>query len=231
MAKVQASHKKYRHHELFDDKRFIVKFLSLLVMIVTLSFLGIRNQDTMFSFKDIELPTLKWSTLKEIEADLSGSKVIAQASEDDFDRLSELDLSDISLKEQAPSQEVQRHHEIAVNRTPQKEKKVKKRIIITEGSSSRSAKTLKQRFYATHKSVYAIQIAKKFLVHKSYKRAMKWAMIANEIDNKNEESWILFAKAKLKMGQKRDAISALQAYLKLHKSSNVKRLLDDITKS
>ncbi len=228
MAKVEASHKKYQHNEFFDDKLFIIKFLSLLVMILTLSFLGIRNQDVMFSLKNIELPTITWSTLNEIESDLN--RVAVAQQEDDFDRLSELDLSDISLedKKEIISSADDIHHEIEVVPAPQK---VKKRIIITEGSSSHSVKTLKQRFYATHKSVYALQIAKKFLLHQSYKRAMKWAMIANEIDNKNEESWILFAKAKLKMGQKKDAISALQAYLKLHKSSNAKRLLDDITKS
>ena len=74
-------------------------------------------------------------------------------------------------------------------------------------------------------------ISEKFLEQKKYKKALKWALISNEIDDKNENSWILFAKSKMKMGKKQDAINALNAYLKNNHSTNVKNLLDDIVKS
>ena len=52
--------------------------------------------------------------------------------------------------------------------------------------------------------------------------------IANNIDTENEKSWILFAKSKVKLGQKNDAILALKTYLKSNKSQSIQSLLNQI---
>jgi hypothetical protein len=52
--------------------------------------------------------------------------------------------------------------------------------------------------------------------------------MANQSDPENEKSWIWFAKSKVKLGEKEDAITALKAYLKHNKSRAAQTLLNQI---
>ena len=231
-----------------DDKGFIVKFVLLLLAIIILATLGIlqNNQDIQMKIKKISLT--KYISLDEIEKSLNKKSVDTSLSEDDFNSLSELDLSSIelsteesnSLNDNNTKKQIKNSSKkigsskIAISSNHIKKDKKKPKIIITVKKITKNSSSIayiKSRFYKRHSFPLAITIAKKYLAKKSYKRALKWAMIANEIDNKNEKSWILFAKSKAALGQKQDAINALSEYLKNYRSSNVKTLLDDIKHS
>ncbi len=54
-------------------------------------------------------------------------------------------------------------------------------------------------------------------------------MIANELNKKDDGSWILFAKAKLKLGDKKVAKMALKSYQKVYNSKRIKKLLNRIS--
>ncbi len=86
-------------------------------------------------------------------------------------------------------------------------------------------KTLKKNYllYGDYKS--AISLSKLFLEKKNYQKAIKWAIRATKYAPGNDEPWIIYAKAKASMGQKKIAIKALKTYLKKHKSKRVKELL------
>jgi tetratricopeptide (TPR) repeat protein len=73
---------------------------------------------------------------------------------------------------------------------------------------------LKKKFSATRNIVFALMLAEEYLHLGSYKEALRWALVANEIDPKNERSWILFAKTKAKLNGKNEAIIVLEEYLK-----------------
>ena len=92
-------------------------------------------------------------------------------------------------------------------------------------------KSLRKKFYATNNVKYALEIAARYYGAKQYQKALKWALIANEVDEKKPESWILFAKTKMKMGKKQDALNVLKAYLKTYSSAKVSRYLKKITAS
>ncbi len=75
----------------------------------------------------------------------------------------------------------------------------------------------------------AIKLAEKFYKQKEYKKSQKWALSANNMDPKNEKSWIIFAKSIAKNGEPKKAIKALSAYLKINpKASNVSSLIRKI---
>ena len=63
---------------------------------------------------------------------------------------------------------------------------------------------------------------------KDYKNSEKWALIANELDSNNEESWIIFAKSKYNLKQKDDAISVLKIYNDKANSANIEDLMRQI---
>ncbi len=89
---------------------------------------------------------------------------------------------------------------------------------------------LKKKFEATKDIKYALMVASRYYEKKEYANALKWAIKANEIDSSNEESWIIFAKSKLKLGRKKEAIDALKLYLKNRNSQNVLNVLQQIKK-
>ena len=89
---------------------------------------------------------------------------------------------------------------------------------------------LKKKFDTTQNIVFALMLAEEYLHLKSYKEALKWALVANELDPKNERSWILFAKTKAKLNSKNEAIIVLEEYLKHHSSAKVELLVNSLKK-
>ncbi|RUM67224.1 MAG: hypothetical protein DSZ05_03095, partial [Sulfurospirillum sp.] len=97
--------------------------------------------------------------------------------------------------------------------------------------SGRSVRFLRKKFYATNNIKYAMEIAQHYYNVKQYQKALKWSLIANEVDEKKPETWILFAKTKMKMGKKQDALNVLNAYLKTYSSAKVSRYLKKLKAS
>jgi len=228
---------------IFDDKKFVIKLSFLLVMIFILSTLGIMQERKLDFLKGLKLSSIELQSLQSIEKKLNGHGIDLSLSKSDFESLSELDLSDIEI-----SPKVQEHKSGQVPKVVEKKSlNTKDKILISEYSDKKNVTakksiiitsqiikpigSIKKRFFKTNDISLALQISQKFYQEKKYKKALKWSLIANEIDNANEKTWILFAKSKVKLAKKEDAIKALEAYLKDHKSTNVKNLLDDIRRS
>jgi len=58
--------------------------------------------------------------------------------------------------------------------------------------------------------------------------AEQWALSANKLNNSLEESWLLFAKSKAKLGKKKEALKILVSYYKKSNSIKAKRLIGQI---
>ncbi len=90
-------------------------------------------------------------------------------------------------------------------------------------------KKLKNSFLKTNDYKIALKLSRLFYTSKRYKKALKWSMIANELNKKDDSSWILFAKAKLKLGDKKVAKMALKSYQRVYNSKKVTKLLSRIS--
>ncbi len=88
---------------------------------------------------------------------------------------------------------------------------------------------LQQEFQKNHDYKTALKISRLYYTGKRYKDSLKWAMIANELNEKDDSSWILFAKTKLKLGDKKNAKKALLTYDRVYHSQRVKDLLGRIS--
>jgi tetratricopeptide (TPR) repeat protein len=223
------------------DKSFAYKFSFLLIVIIVLSIYiilqGYNVVDTLSSsYKD----STQLVTLESIEREINGNSVNLLVIEDDFSELASIDLSDIKLFG-SPTVEVEQNQQIAnrpnIIKTAKTEKnsidisKPKKKKVFITSQEGNSLSFIKKKFYATNNAAFSIKLAKKFYESKKYKQALKWSLITNEIDPKSEESWIMFAKIKEKMGKKQDAINALNEYLKHENSKKATILLKKIQKS
>ena len=99
---------------------------------------------------------------------------------------------------------------------------------ILETSSVTAYKDVESRFYQTHDTDDSLFLAKSYFNRGEYKKAEYWALQTNKLDNTIEESWLIFAHAKAKMGERNDAIKVLQSYIGKSNSLEARRLLEKI---
>ena len=101
--------------------------------------------------------------------------------------------------------------------------------ILIETKEINNTDALINRFNATRNIVLAIMISEEFYEKSDYSNSLKWALIANDIDSKNEKSWIMFAKSKAKQGKTDEAMHALQVFISHSpNSNNAKSLLESL---
>ncbi len=87
---------------------------------------------------------------------------------------------------------------------------------------------LKQKFKKTNRFSYSISIAEEYYKKGKYTKSIKWALISNDLNSKDARSWVFFAKSKVKMGKKNEAVEALKMFLKTHKSRPAEHLMNRI---
>ncbi len=99
-----------------------------------------------------------------------------------------------------------------------------KRKLLIKAQQSDDLKALEVKFYADPTLGKALVIANMYYAKGDYENAGKWALRANSIDKKNEESWLLFAKSLAKRGERQKAVSILEIYAKQSGSKAAKEL-------
>ena len=97
-----------------------------------------------------------------------------------------------------------------------------------QSTSTNYIETMKEKYAHSHSSRDALLLAKAFYKKASYQEAEEWALRANKINSKLDESWLLFAKSKAKMGKKQEAINILAKYYTKSKSPKAKELIGQI---
>jgi len=104
------------------------------------------------------------------------------------------------------------------------------KLKVSKVRNQQVVRQIEKRFRMTRDYDDAIYLAKYYYRQHRYKQAEYWAMQANTIDSTQEESWMLFGKAKAKRGMRADALKVLQAYYDRTGSVRVKDLIDRIRK-
>jgi len=107
-------------------------------------------------------------------------------------------------------------------------KKEKKAISKKNNTDNTTYTLLEKKFKKTSDYKIALKLSRLYYASKNYKKALKWSMIANELNQKDDGSWLLFAKSKIKLGEKEIAKKALMTYNKEYYSKKVEQLLDRI---
>jgi tetratricopeptide (TPR) repeat protein len=85
---------------------------------------------------------------------------------------------------------------------------------------------MKNKFEQNKNPREALLIAKAYYSAGNYKNAEEWALKANNLDKKLDESWLIFAKSQEKLGKRKEALKILVAYYRTSKSIKVKALID-----
>ncbi len=93
-------------------------------------------------------------------------------------------------------------------------------------SKPKNERKLIKSFLSSPSYDLALKIASIYYRKKDYKNSASWAKKANNLNKKREDAWILFAKSKYNLGQKKQAISVLELYLHNRQSKKITKLLN-----
>ena len=108
--------------------------------------------------------------------------------------------------------------------------KKKIHLEMTDAKNREVVKEIEARFPDTRDYDDAMYLAKYYYGKHQYRKAETWAMRANGIDSSQEESWLLYGKAKAKQGHRAEALRILQAYYDQSGSLRAKMLINRIRK-
>jgi tetratricopeptide (TPR) repeat protein len=101
-------------------------------------------------------------------------------------------------------------------------------INIKKGTTQDDIQHVLKRFQKNNNPALSLFIAQKYYDLGDYHNSYNYALITNEINNNIEESWIIFTKSLIKLGQKEMAVKTLKQYLEYSNSSKAGRLLEEI---
>jgi len=109
-----------------------------------------------------------------------------------------------------------------------KEEESKLTLTVTTEKDDDDLKDVIRRFKKNKNPTLSLFIAKHYYQAGNYQKSYNYALMTNEIDKTIEESWIIFSKSLVKLGQKDLAMNTLKSYLKTTKSSAAEVLLRKI---
>jgi tetratricopeptide (TPR) repeat protein len=105
-----------------------------------------------------------------------------------------------------------------------------RQVLIRHQDDDKDIQDVIKRFKKNKNPALSLFVAKKYYAMGVYDQAYNYALITNELNNEIEDSWLIFAKALVKLGKKEMAEKTLRSYIRKTNSVKAKILLDDISK-
>ena len=108
-------------------------------------------------------------------------------------------------------------------------------IIVTDKDSANDSNKLfdtlsivEDRYNKDNNYRDALYLAEGYYEKGDYSISQKWALVSNSLNSNSEDSWLIFAKSKAKLGDYKVAEDILEAYLKENSSKKAEELLKKI---
>lgn len=162
-------------------------------------------------------------------APVEGSEEVNQSAEKKKIPAMTIEVSDLEAE---PKKEHKRKYlKIEVtDRYPTNKKQIPKSNESTKKNKKRTARSVEKNFSKSRSYYDSLYLARDYYKKGKYAKAQKWALVTNDLNSKLEESWLIFAKSKAKLGQRREAQKVLSAYIAKTNSAKAKALLLKIKK-
>jgi len=109
----------------------------------------------------------------------------------------------------------------------EKKKRTSKKIHfqMVDANSPIASQEIEHRFTISPNIDDSIFLANMYYKKGSYSKAAYWSLQTNKLNSNIEESWLIFADSKSKIGQKNEAIRVLSEYINKSNSIKAKKLL------
>ena len=140
---------------------------------------------------------------------------------------------EVSDLEEEPEKEHKRKYlKIEVTeRYPTKKQQSEKPKESIKKKKKRTIGSVEKNFSKSRSYYDSLYLARAYYKKGNYAKAQKWALITNDLNSKAEDSWLIFAKSKVKLGERREAEQILSAYIGKTNSTKARALLQKIKKN
>ena len=220
---------------------FVLIFSIFLILLISFTFLNYKEIDFLkFNDKNkVEIVTDKSTKLLIDEAlttlEIKKPKVSEDSKTTEIKPMTVTSYENASIEvaEDLPIPEdlkTIKKPKVKIETTTIQEPRKKMHLDIIETTSVSAYKDVAKRFHQTHDTDDSLFLAKSYYRKGNYKKAEYWALQTNKVNGNIEESWLIFAKSKVKLGRKNEAIRILTAYIKRSNSAEAKSLLHKIKK-
>ena len=112
--------------------------------------------------------------------------------------------------------------------TEEEKPRKKMHLNIIQTSSVSAYDDVKERFRSMPNTDDSLFLARAYYSRGNYNKAIYWAVETNKLDANIDESWMIFAKSKVKTGHKNEARRILNTYIKKSGSMTAKAYLKKI---
>ncbi|NOR55079.1 MAG: hypothetical protein GQ531_02615 [Sulfurovum sp.] len=178
-----------------------------------LSFDRVNTRDMAYNRKS-ENATLLNGGLKHLEGGIEKTSQQIELTIEPEETLVDIPILDLSGGQQSTK----------VHRS----KNIKMNLEIIETSSISAYRDVEERFLKSKDIDDAFFLAKSYFNKGDYEKSGYWALETNKLDASHEESLLIFAESKVKLGQKSEGISILKRYIGKTNSSAARNLLGKI---
>ncbi len=218
---------------------YALLFFILIILLLSLTFLNYKEIDFLeFYDKSKSETTINESTtllidkaLTTLETKRLNVSEVLQTTETKPMEVTSNENGSIEIIDELPiSEDLKTVKKSKLNIEVEEKPRKKMHLDIIETSSVSAYKDVAKRFAQSHDTDDSLFLAKSYYRKGNYKKAEYWALQTNKVNDTIEESWLIFAKSKVKQGQKNEAISILTTYIKKSNSLQAKNLLYKIKK-
>lgn len=223
--------KKYRRKK--RRPWFVLIFSIVFILLVSLTFLNYKEID-LLKLNDGSRPERVANSPAAVLAEHTAAAKKTKASEvSEITKTGALivdsENGSMEIVEDLPiAEDVETIKEPGVKiKTVEKPRK-KMHLDIIESTSVSAYKDVQRRFEQSHDTDDSLFLAKSYYSQRNYQKAEYWALQTNKVNENIEESWLIFAKSKVKLGRKNEAIHILTNYIKKSNSTEAQNLLNKI---
>lgn len=203
---------------------YLSLFFILLIVAISLTVLNYK-ENNLFEYEFNLSSTLKSEpSVKTTQFITDGALTSLETKQETFREMTK--LTDSSLDD-----ETSEHSEsFPLSEKTETVERPKINIEVVETNSVSAYADVANRFHQSHDTDDSLFLANSYYRKGDYKKSEYWALQTNKVNGSIEESWLLFARSKLKQGERKEAIRILNAYIKKTNSVEAKKLLNKIKK-
>jgi len=134
-----------------------------------------------------------------------------------------MEASDVFVEEESVKKRVPMPPKVVVPQKTRTRKKIHFEMV--DADTPAAYREIESRFSVAPDPDDSLFLANMYYDKRKYSKAAYWALQTNRLSGDIEQSWLIFAKSKAKIGKKNEAIRVLSQYVKRSKSEKAKKLL------
>ena len=252
MYDVEGLEKEWKRYKVKQRIPWVVSAVLIVLVILLIVFredflaiLPIYSKDDNRSIKQEVVIAQKSKALKPYVPTMMPKSESNQSTQEIVPEKSSKEINESVEKKEAPSMSIEvseleaepvkehkrKYLKIEVtDRYPAKNKQMEKSKKSNRKKKKRTIRSVEKNFSKSRSYYDSLYLARAYYKKGNYIQAQKWALVTNDINSKLEESWLIFAKAKVKLGKLSEAQQVLTAYIAKTHSSKAKALLRKIKK-